>query len=78
MALCAFVSKKQKGFWAAALSFIGGTLLSGGAAFGLSYLLNADMLAVPGGFFTSGLYGQKHNFRPVGNGLKRFRAAGAY
>ncbi|MBS6564683.1 MAG: hypothetical protein DBY09_02780 [Selenomonadales bacterium] len=54
MALCAFASKKQKGFWAAALSFIGGTLLSGGAAFGLSYLLNADMLAVPGGFFTSG------------------------
>ena len=29
MALCAFASKKQKGFWAAALSFIGGTLLSG-------------------------------------------------
>lgn len=54
MAAAAFASKTQKGFAAAALVFIGLTLLAGGAAFGLSYLLNADMLAVPGGFFTSG------------------------
>lgn len=53
MAIIAFASKTQKGFGAAALVFIGATLLAGGAAFGLSYLLNADMLAVPGGFFTS-------------------------
>ena len=50
MAVIAFASKAQRGFWTPALIFIGGTLLAGGAAMGLTYLFNADMLAVPGGF----------------------------
>ncbi len=54
MAVIAFASKAQRGFWTPALIFIGGTLLAGGAAMGLTYLFNADMLAVPGGFFTAG------------------------
>lgn len=54
MAIIAFASKSQKGIIIAMLVFIGATLLAGGAAFGLAYLLNADMLAIPGGFFTSG------------------------
>lgn len=54
MSAAAFFSKTQKGCAAAALIFMLLTAVSGGAAFGLSYIFEADMLAVPGGFFTAG------------------------
>lgn len=50
----AFFSRGQEGYVVATLIFILLTAAAGGSAFGLSYILEADMLAVPGGFFTAG------------------------